>query len=135
MNIIDKSYNFDSKQHPALTLTGWQIIDTRDAVVDSLMPRSDTKSEHSEQSSYDILMQDEGHVSDLEDTDNAHIPKVSTNTWLISMDKTKITRKQSKASKHGHENQKSIKPKPQNLSPFPFITSTRANLAIPESHL
>ncbi|GKG28372.1 hypothetical protein Tco_0406699, partial [Tanacetum coccineum] len=23
-------------------------------------------------------MQDEGHVSDLEDTDNAHIPKVST---------------------------------------------------------
>ncbi|GJR09197.1 retrovirus-related pol polyprotein from transposon TNT 1-94 [Tanacetum coccineum] len=30
-----------------------------------------------------------------------------------SMDKTKITRKQSKASKHGHENQKSTKPKPQ----------------------
>ncbi|GJT17533.1 hypothetical protein Tco_0876239 [Tanacetum coccineum] len=29
------------------------------------------------------------------------------------MDKTKITRKQSKASKHGHENQKSTKPKPQ----------------------
>ncbi|GKF32032.1 hypothetical protein Tco_0101830, partial [Tanacetum coccineum] len=32
---------------------------------------------------------------------------------LISMDKSKITRKQSKASKHGHENQKSTKPKPQ----------------------
>ncbi|GKB37714.1 integrase, catalytic region, zinc finger, CCHC-type containing protein [Tanacetum coccineum] len=29
------------------------------------------------------------------------------------MDKSKITRKQSKASKHGHENQKSTKPKPQ----------------------
>ncbi|GKA85838.1 hypothetical protein Tco_0807492 [Tanacetum coccineum] len=27
-------------------------------------------------------MQDEGHVSDLEDTDNAHIPKVSTTTWF-----------------------------------------------------
>ncbi|GJS97893.1 hypothetical protein Tco_0819063 [Tanacetum coccineum] len=69
-----------SKQHPALTSTGWQITDTRDAVVDSSMPRSDTESEHSEQSSDDIPMQDEGHVSDLEDTDNAHIPKVSTTT-------------------------------------------------------
>ncbi|GJV37699.1 reverse transcriptase domain-containing protein [Tanacetum coccineum] len=29
------------------------------------------------------------------------------------MDKSKITRKQSKVSKHGHENQKSTKPKPQ----------------------
>ncbi|GKF69851.1 hypothetical protein Tco_0202908, partial [Tanacetum coccineum] len=28
------------------------------------------------------------------------------------MDKSIITRKQSKASKHGHENQKSTKPKP-----------------------
>ncbi|GJW95710.1 hypothetical protein Tco_0175382 [Tanacetum coccineum] len=61
-----------SKQHPALTSTGWQITDTR----------SDTESEHSEQSSDDIPMQDEGHVSDLEDTDNAHIPKVSTTTWF-----------------------------------------------------
>ncbi|GKE51010.1 hypothetical protein Tco_1486166 [Tanacetum coccineum] len=62
----------------ALTLTGWQITDIRDVVVDSSMHRSDPESEHSEQSSYDIPMQDEGHVSDLEDTDNAHIPKVST---------------------------------------------------------
>ncbi|GKE61497.1 hypothetical protein Tco_1511864, partial [Tanacetum coccineum] len=71
-----------SKQHPALTSTGWQITDTRDDVVNSSMPRSDTKSEHSEQSSDDIPMQDEGHVSDLEDTDNAQIPKVSTTTWF-----------------------------------------------------
>ncbi|GJZ19264.1 hypothetical protein Tco_0555854 [Tanacetum coccineum] len=27
-------------------------------------------------------MMDEGHVSDLEDTDNAHIPKVLTTTWF-----------------------------------------------------
>ncbi|GKE56838.1 hypothetical protein Tco_1496023, partial [Tanacetum coccineum] len=46
------------------------------------MHRSDPESEHSEQSSDDIPMQDEGHVLDLEDTDNAHIPKVSTNTWF-----------------------------------------------------
>ncbi|GKD27703.1 reverse transcriptase domain-containing protein, partial [Tanacetum coccineum] len=32
---------------------------------------------------------------------------------ILCMDKSKITRKQSKASKHGHENQKSTKPKPQ----------------------
>ncbi|GJW90064.1 hypothetical protein Tco_0167617, partial [Tanacetum coccineum] len=68
-----------SKQHPALTSTGWQITDTRDAVVDSSMPRSDTESEHSEQSSDDIPMQDEGHVSDLEDHDNAHIQEPENN--------------------------------------------------------
>ncbi|GJS44119.1 hypothetical protein Tco_0569162 [Tanacetum coccineum] len=71
-----------SKQHPALTSTGWQITDTRDAVVDSSMHRSNPESEHFEQSSDDIPMQDEGHVSDLEDTDNAHIPKVLTTTWF-----------------------------------------------------
>ncbi|GJS76213.1 hypothetical protein Tco_0726094 [Tanacetum coccineum] len=71
-----------SKQHPALTSTGWQITDTRDAVDNSSMHRYDPESEHSEQSSDDIPMQDEGHVSDLEDTDNAHIPKVSTTTWF-----------------------------------------------------
>ncbi|GJV32034.1 hypothetical protein Tco_1392434 [Tanacetum coccineum] len=71
-----------SKQHPALTSTGWQITDTRDAVVDSSMHRSDPESEHSKQSSDDIPMQDEGHVSDMEDNDNTHIPKVSTTTWF-----------------------------------------------------
>ncbi|GJR07673.1 hypothetical protein Tco_0790325 [Tanacetum coccineum] len=67
-----------TKQHPALTSTGWQITDTRDAGVDSSMHRSDPESEHSEQSSDDITMQDEGNDSDMEDTDNAHIPKVRT---------------------------------------------------------
>ncbi|GJZ44404.1 hypothetical protein Tco_0591659 [Tanacetum coccineum] len=71
-----------SKQHPSLSSTGWQITDTREAGVDSSMHRSDPESEHSEQSSDDISMQDEGNVSDMEDTDNAHIPKVSTTTWF-----------------------------------------------------
>ncbi|GJV02763.1 hypothetical protein Tco_1336332 [Tanacetum coccineum] len=71
-----------SKQHPALPSTGWKITDTRDADVDSSMHRSDPESEQSEQSSDNTQMQDEGHVSDLEDTDNAHIPKVSTTTWF-----------------------------------------------------
>ncbi|GJY95583.1 hypothetical protein Tco_0511944, partial [Tanacetum coccineum] len=71
-----------TKQHPALTSTGWQITDTRDAGADSSMHRSDPESEHSEQSSDDSTMQDEGNVSDMEDTDNAHIPKVSTTTWF-----------------------------------------------------
>ncbi|GKC94886.1 hypothetical protein Tco_1160328, partial [Tanacetum coccineum] len=71
-----------SKQHPALTSTGWQITDTRDAGADSSMHRSDPESEHSEQSLDDIPMQDEGNDSDMEDTDNAHIPKVSTTTWF-----------------------------------------------------
>ncbi|GKF97349.1 hypothetical protein Tco_0293170 [Tanacetum coccineum] len=71
-----------SKQHPSLSSTRWQITDTREARVDSLMHRSDPELEHSEQSSDDISMQDEGNVSDMEDTDNAHIPKVSTTTWF-----------------------------------------------------
>ncbi|GKA22139.1 hypothetical protein Tco_0708101, partial [Tanacetum coccineum] len=50
-----------TKQHPALTSTGWQITDTRDAGADSSMHRSDPESEHSEQSSDDISMQDEGN--------------------------------------------------------------------------
>ncbi|GJR74262.1 hypothetical protein Tco_0086627 [Tanacetum coccineum] len=42
----------------------------------------DPESEHSEQSSDDISKQDKGDGSDMEDTDNAHIPKVSTTTWF-----------------------------------------------------
>ncbi|GJY76086.1 hypothetical protein Tco_0481202 [Tanacetum coccineum] len=41
-----------------------RITDTRDAVVDSYMHRSDPELEHSEQSSDDIPMQDEGHARD-----------------------------------------------------------------------
>ncbi|GKA25305.1 hypothetical protein Tco_0711414 [Tanacetum coccineum] len=40
-----------------LTSTGWQITDTREAGI-------------------------KGNDSDMEDTDNAHIPKVSTTTWF-----------------------------------------------------
>ncbi|GKB70622.1 hypothetical protein Tco_0932034 [Tanacetum coccineum] len=71
-----------SKQHPSLSSTGWQITDTREAGVDSSMHRSDPESEHSEQSTDDISKQDEGNDSEMEDTDNAHIPKVSTTTWF-----------------------------------------------------
>ncbi|GJT26874.1 hypothetical protein Tco_0907149 [Tanacetum coccineum] len=71
-----------SKQHPTLTSTGWQITDTRDAVIDSSMHSSEPKSGHFEHSSDDVSKQDEGHVSDLEDTDNAHIPKVKAATWF-----------------------------------------------------
>ncbi|GJU29477.1 hypothetical protein Tco_1173066 [Tanacetum coccineum] len=71
-----------SKQHLTLTSTGWQITDTRDAVIDSSMHRSEPESGHSEHSSDDVSKQDEGHVSDLEDTDNAHIPKVTAATWF-----------------------------------------------------
>ncbi|GKB48793.1 hypothetical protein Tco_0899546, partial [Tanacetum coccineum] len=73
-----KPHDFDasaSKQHLTLTLTGWQITDTRDVIIDSSMHSSEPESGHSEHSSDDVSKQDEGHVSDLEDTDNAHIPK------------------------------------------------------------
>ncbi|GJW76588.1 hypothetical protein Tco_0138270, partial [Tanacetum coccineum] len=70
-----------SKQHPALSSTGWQITDTREAGVDSSMHRSDP-SGTLKNSLDDITMQDEGNDSDMEDTDNAHIPKVSTTKWF-----------------------------------------------------
>ncbi|GJW59133.1 hypothetical protein Tco_0105864 [Tanacetum coccineum] len=66
-----------SKQHPTLTLIGWKIIDTRDNVIDSSMHNSESESGHSEHSSDDVSKQDEGHVLDLEETDNAHIPKAN----------------------------------------------------------
>ncbi|GJS22926.1 hypothetical protein Tco_0451558 [Tanacetum coccineum] len=71
-----------SKQHPTLTSTGWQITNTRDAVIDSSMHSSEPESRHSEHSSDDSSKQDEGHISNLEDTDNAHIPKVKAATWF-----------------------------------------------------
>ncbi|GJT85042.1 hypothetical protein Tco_1066759 [Tanacetum coccineum] len=66
----------------------------------------------------------------------AIIDKLSSK-W-VGMDKSKITRKQSKASKHGHENQEEYKAEArrvQSLSPFPFLTSPRAILAFLESYL
>ncbi|GJT21328.1 hypothetical protein Tco_0891265 [Tanacetum coccineum] len=82
-----------SKQHPTLTSTGWQITDTKDAVIDSSMQSSEPGSVHSEHSSDDVSKQDEGHVSDLEDTNNAHIPKVKAATWFkpIQEDKRPAT--------------------------------------------
>ncbi|GJS09025.1 hypothetical protein Tco_0365821 [Tanacetum coccineum] len=67
----------------ALTSTGWQITDTRDAGADSSMHRSDPESEHSEQSSDDIPMQDEGNDSDMEDTDNCSHSKLKGKTYDI----------------------------------------------------
>ncbi|GKC91161.1 hypothetical protein Tco_1151810 [Tanacetum coccineum] len=82
-----------SKQHPTLTSTGWQITNTRDVVIDSSMHRSESESGHSEHSSNNVSKQDEGHVSDLEDTDNAYIPKVTVATWFkpIQEDKRPAT--------------------------------------------
>ncbi|GKA79085.1 hypothetical protein Tco_0785681 [Tanacetum coccineum] len=71
-----------TKQHPALSLTGLQTTDTRDVGADYSMHISDPESEHSEQSSDDISKQDKGNDSDMEDTNNAYIPKVSTTTWF-----------------------------------------------------
>ncbi|GJU47754.1 retrovirus-related pol polyprotein from transposon TNT 1-94 [Tanacetum coccineum] len=72
-----------SRQHPAFTSTAWQITDTRDATIDSSMHRSEPELEYSKHSSDDASTRDEGHVSDLEDTNNAYVPKVpDTTTWF-----------------------------------------------------
>ncbi|GJV46732.1 hypothetical protein Tco_1436944 [Tanacetum coccineum] len=49
-----------SKQHPALTSTGWQITDTRVAGVNSSGARLDPESEHSDHLQLTFSMQDEG---------------------------------------------------------------------------
>ncbi|GKD65602.1 hypothetical protein Tco_1307710 [Tanacetum coccineum] len=57
---------------------------------------------------------------------------------IRSADKSKITRKQSKSSKPGHENQKSTKPKPRNVkpsqSPSPLPNSSHNNPQGPFLH-
>ncbi|GJU58772.1 hypothetical protein Tco_1236538 [Tanacetum coccineum] len=55
--------------------------------------RSDPESEHSEQSSDDLSKQDERNDSDMEDTDNAHIPKVSTTTWFKPIPERRMGKK------------------------------------------
>ncbi|GJZ88350.1 hypothetical protein Tco_0660132, partial [Tanacetum coccineum] len=93
-----------TKQHPALSSTGWQITDTRDAGADYSMHRSDPESGHSEQSSDDIPMKDEGNDSDMEDTDNAHIHR--TVSFLpISMDECHklLTNKVDLSNPEGHQ--------------------------------
>ncbi|GJS83746.1 hypothetical protein Tco_0750287 [Tanacetum coccineum] len=56
--------------------------DEQNVVIDSSMQSSELESGHSEHSSDDISKQDEGHVLDLEVTDNAYIPKVKAATWF-----------------------------------------------------
>ncbi|GJW92649.1 hypothetical protein Tco_0170202 [Tanacetum coccineum] len=51
-----------SKQHPTLTLTGWQITDTRDAIIDSSMHSSESEYGHSEHSSDDVSKQMKGYL-------------------------------------------------------------------------
>ncbi|GKE09853.1 hypothetical protein Tco_1413404, partial [Tanacetum coccineum] len=57
----------------------------------------------------------------LTDTYSASVMEMARAVCFLEndkcMDKSKITRKQSKTSKHGHENQKSTKPKPRMSSP------------------
>ncbi|GJU23010.1 putative nucleotidyltransferase, ribonuclease H [Tanacetum coccineum] len=71
--------------------SGWQITDTRDADADYSMHRSNPESEHPEQSSGDLSKQDKGNVSDMEDTDNAHIPKRGSTTTCLSNSRKRYT--------------------------------------------
>ncbi|GJS84694.1 hypothetical protein Tco_0751235 [Tanacetum coccineum] len=68
-----------AQQPPAHTSSAWQITNTRDTPPGPSMQRTDHQSE---QSSDDNPITDEGHVSNPEDTDNAHIPKVPAATWF-----------------------------------------------------
>ncbi|GKG09779.1 hypothetical protein Tco_0338525, partial [Tanacetum coccineum] len=85
--------------------------------VDSSMHRSDPESEHSEQSTDDITKQDEGNDSDMENTDNAHIPKVSTTTWFKPI--PEILSRFLKAKDQPHLNQN---------GPFPRMISQNQRL-------
>ncbi|GKD13901.1 hypothetical protein Tco_1198308 [Tanacetum coccineum] len=46
------------------------------------MHSSESEYGHSKHSSDDVLKQDEGHISDLKNTDNTYIPKVKAATWF-----------------------------------------------------
>ncbi|GJU48523.1 hypothetical protein Tco_1218078 [Tanacetum coccineum] len=68
MHLIQTNIPFPSRDD--------RFQDTRDAGADSSMHNLIRVQNHSEQSSDDISKHDEGNDSDMEDTDNAHIPKV-----------------------------------------------------------
>ncbi|GJX18551.1 hypothetical protein Tco_0221228 [Tanacetum coccineum] len=68
-----------AQQPPAHTSSAWQITNTRDTPPSPPMQRSDHQSEKSFD---DNPITDEGHVSDPEETDNTHIPKVPAATWF-----------------------------------------------------
>nr|GEZ28888.1 hypothetical protein [Tanacetum cinerariifolium] len=69
-----------SKQPPAPQFSVWKTSDTREA------PSSSSKKKsvpHSEQPVEDVHIQDDMNISDLEDTDTAHLPKIETiPDWL-----------------------------------------------------
>ncbi|GJW60910.1 hypothetical protein Tco_0110245 [Tanacetum coccineum] len=52
-------------------------------------PESGHSEHSSEHSSDDVSKQDEGHISDLKDTNNAHIPKVKAATWFKPIQEAK----------------------------------------------
>ncbi|GJX98302.1 hypothetical protein Tco_0355321 [Tanacetum coccineum] len=58
------------------------IKQTRRSFSEHSSEQTEPEYGHSEHSSDDVSKQDEGHVSDLEDIDNAHIPKVTAATWF-----------------------------------------------------
>ncbi|GKD14423.1 hypothetical protein Tco_1198830 [Tanacetum coccineum] len=95
---------------PPLSSTDGRSYTERQGV-DSSMHISDPESEHSEQSSDDISKQDEGNDSDMEDTDNAHIPKVSTTTWFKPIP----------------ESERPATPEPE-FGPFPQMISRNQNI-------
>ncbi|GJZ56533.1 hypothetical protein Tco_0611726 [Tanacetum coccineum] len=81
------SNTFAAQQPPTHTSSAWQITDTKDTPPGPLMQTTDHQSE---QSSDDNPITDEGHVSDPEDTDNAHIPKRTTGQMYTPQRKKKL---------------------------------------------
>ncbi|GJW57617.1 hypothetical protein Tco_0104348 [Tanacetum coccineum] len=72
-----------AQQPLAHTTSAWKITDTRDATFDSLTHRSKPESEQSEHSFNDTSIHDAEHVSEMEEIDNSHLPKVqSTSSWF-----------------------------------------------------
>ncbi|GKD87378.1 hypothetical protein Tco_1358532, partial [Tanacetum coccineum] len=69
-----------SQQPPVQTSFAWTTTDIRDT------PSSSSKKQsvsHSEQPTNDIPTPDEGHISDSDDHDNAHVPKIKPRAeWL-----------------------------------------------------
>ncbi|GJU62747.1 hypothetical protein Tco_1244582 [Tanacetum coccineum] len=78
------------KQPPVPQFSAWQMFDTREA------PSSSSKQKfisHSEQFVEEVPMLDDVNISDLEDTDTAHLPKIKTRPdWLKHIGKSKLSK-------------------------------------------
>ncbi|GJT10397.1 hypothetical protein Tco_0857439 [Tanacetum coccineum] len=108
----EQAYNVDrDKDHKSLTTKAISLISRRSVTMNSL--RGNEYEPHITLRSLLQRILPTNSMKPLVSGVVSRSTRASHPLCEFSMDKSKVSRKQSKASKLGHENQKSTKPKPE----------------------